>query len=429
MMDLGTLGGYFSYAFDINNQGQIVGHSTLTIGGTYYHAFRYSNGRMTDLGALEGGYSYAYAINEHGVAVGAAFTWGGGYHAVQYSDGRITDLGTLGGPQSSAFGINDDGIVVGRAQTGARGGYAERAFLFANGTMRDLGTLGGSTSEAYGINNRGQVVGRAQSPIGTHGFMYSHGTMKDLNDLIGPGSGWLLYEAAGINDTGQIVGYGRNPLGQGRAFLLTPLNFTVDCATPATNECGAASELVASVTHSAGYALTAVWHLNGTSVHTNLVPAGSGPTRTNVAYSAELSRGTHAIAIVVEDSQGNSASCSTTVRVVDRVPPLIASASATPNVLLRPNHRMQSVLVRATVAETCDTASWRIIAVTSNEPINGTSDGDTAPDWIITGEDSVDLRAERSAKGEGRIYSIVIQATEASGNASPTKTLTVSVPR
>jgi hypothetical protein len=58
-----------------------------------------------------------------------------------------------------------------------------------------------------------------------------------------------------------------------------------------------------------------------------------------------------------------------------------------------------------------------IISVSSNQPINGTGDGDTAPDWEITGPLTVDLRAER-AGNDDRKYTIVVEAIDASGNAS-----------
>jgi hypothetical protein len=55
-------------------------------------------------------------------------------------------------------------------------------------------------------------------------------------------------------------------------------------------------------------------------------------------------------------------------------------------------------------------------------------DGDTAPDWVITGDFTLDLRAERSGTGNGRTYAITVQAVDASGNHSE-KTVTVAVPK
>jgi hypothetical protein len=56
--------------------------------------------------------------------------------------------------------------------------------------------------------------------------------------------------------------------------------------------------------------------------------------------------------------------------------------------------------------------------VTSNEPINGTGDGDTSPDWIVLDDHHVLLRGERAGNGNGRIYTITITCTDSGGNSS-----------
>jgi hypothetical protein len=65
--------------------------------------------------------------------------------------------------------------------------------------------------------------------------------------------------------------------------------------------------------------------------------------------------------------------------------------------------------------------------VSSNEPVNEKRDGNTAPDWGITGDLSVSLRAERTGRGSGRIYTITVDCTDASGNTA-TETVVVIVP-
>ncbi len=47
--------------------------------------------------------------------------------------------------------------------------------------------------------------------------------MVDLNDLLPPGSGWLLTAANAINAAGQITGVGTSPKGELHAFLLNPV--------------------------------------------------------------------------------------------------------------------------------------------------------------------------------------------------------------
>ncbi len=209
-LDLGTLGGTYSYAEGINDSGWVVGYSATASG--YSHAFLYSGGAMTDLGTLGGTLSYAYGINDSGWVVGESTTASGADHAFLYSGGTMTDLGTLGGASSAARGINDSGQVVGYSNTAS--GYSH-AFLYSGGAMTDLGTLGGNYSYAYGINDSGQVVGYSTTASGYwHAFLYSGGTMTDLGTL-----GGTLSYAYGINDSGQVVGYSATASGYWHAFL------------------------------------------------------------------------------------------------------------------------------------------------------------------------------------------------------------------
>ena len=69
----------------------------------------------------------------------------------------------------------------------------------------------------------------------------------------------------------------------------------------------------------------------------------------------------------------------------------------------------------------------RIVGVSSNEPVDGADDGDTSPDWEITGPLSVNLRAERSGTGTGRIYTIQVEGRDAAGNTTQ-QTVSVRVP-
>ena len=66
-------------------------------------------------------------------------------------------------------------------------------------------------------------------------------------------------------------------------------------------------------------------------------------------------------------------------------------------------------------------------SIASDEPVNGTGEGDTEPDWTIARAHGVNLRAERAGSGDGRIYTITITARDAAGN-SVVATTTVSVP-
>lgn len=223
MINLGALdGGARSFAFDINDAGDVVGLSGTgaSLGNRQLsHAVLWSNGAIVDLGTLGGLDSSAHAVNGSLQIVGASLTNDGPLHAFVWS-GVMIDLGTLGGPSSTAWDVNDAGQIVGFAQNT---GSVRRAFLFENGVMHDLGALSGAqASEAYGINGAGHVVGTSWSPrLGPCAVLWQGGATSDLNQRIGDDSPWRLQVARGINAAGQIVGYGRLG-GETRAFLLTP---------------------------------------------------------------------------------------------------------------------------------------------------------------------------------------------------------------
>jgi probable HAF family extracellular repeat protein len=79
----------------------------------------------------------------------------------------------------------------------------------------------GRWSEARAINNRGDVVGWSEAPDGYyHAVVWREGVLYNLNDLVAPGSGWLLVVANDINNSGDIVGGGYID-DELHAFLLT----------------------------------------------------------------------------------------------------------------------------------------------------------------------------------------------------------------
>jgi uncharacterized delta-60 repeat protein len=111
-------------------------------------------------------------------------------------------------------------------------------------------------------------------------------------------------------------------------------------------------------------------------------------------------------------------------------PPVIAGATASPGSLWPPNHKMTDVLVSYTVTDDRDPAAAVrcSLTVSSNEPVNGTGDGDTAPDWQIVDSHHVRLRAERAGSGNGRIYTITITCQDTAGATSQERVM-VKVPK
>jgi hypothetical protein len=110
--------------------------------------------------------------------------------------------------------------------------------------------------------------------------------------------------------------------------------------------------------------------------------------------------------------------------ILDVIAPSILSVAPNPSELFPPNHKMVPVLVSVAASDNLDAApSCRITTVTSSEPPWKPEE----PDWLITGDLTVDLRAVRSGTGPGRTYPIEIGCTDASGNTATAST-TVLVP-
>jgi hypothetical protein len=107
--------------------------------------------------------------------------------------------------------------------------------------------------------------------------------------------------------------------------------------------------------------------------------------------------------------------------------PVISGLSASPSVLGPANHKMVDVTVSYGVTDNCDPAPACTLVVSSNEPVNGACDGDTAPDWQILDPHHVRLRAERSDCGNGRVYTLTASCRD-QGGATADGTTTVKVP-
>jgi hypothetical protein len=123
--------------------------------------------------------------------------------------------------------------------------------------------------------------------------------------------------------------------------------------------------------------------------------------------------------MIADDGFGGVRVDEVVIQVVDTTPPEIRSAIPTPAELWAPNHKMVPVTIAVDVHDICDaTPTCRIVSMSSSEPANGSGDGNTAVDWEVTGALTLNLRAERSGTGSGRVYTIIVECVDDSGNAS-----------
>jgi M6 family metalloprotease-like protein len=130
--------------------------------------------------------------------------------------------------------------------------------------------------------------------------------------------------------------------------------------------------------------------------------------------------GEHDITLTITDLAGLSDACTQPVEVIDANPPEL-TVTFNRDVLWPPNHRLVDITAYVTVEDNCDPApSFVLTSVSSNEPDNGVGDGNTTGDIqgveAGTPDTEFQLRSERAGGGDGRIYTVVYTATDASGN-------------
>jgi len=240
---------YASYAFSINDSGQIVGavQGGNNAGGGIAVVATVWNGltpSLLDTPPGCGAESQANGINNNGLIVGyvdcygylidPAVLWRGTTFTLLELDGTVYRAG-------GGVAVNDLGLIVGYAANEA--GFLEAA-AWPQGALTYLGILaGGNSSSATAVNSHGVIVGtsnynNSDQASETHAVLWSHAgaQLQDLNELISPelAAQLVLTQATGINDECSIVvnGYNQSKKEGPRligAFLLT-LNDPASCA-------------------------------------------------------------------------------------------------------------------------------------------------------------------------------------------------------
>ena len=251
ILDLGTLGGLYSSAYDVSDDGRVVvGYATNGVSQT--RAFRWVEGstggavgnlQMYDLGTLGGDESSAYALSSDGsVVVGEAQAVDGIYEAFRWTEGtgmiRVSEWLAANGVDTggmrliNARGISDDGNVV----VGQMGpdNYADRAFIarvdveHGSGLM-DVAEYTNSLLSGARVAQMGvdltflPMNGSHHRPLMAQGRVADDSCLWSVSDLAArDGSGMGLTEVGGCGALGDGVvaglGVGASTAWQGLAL-------------------------------------------------------------------------------------------------------------------------------------------------------------------------------------------------------------------
>jgi probable HAF family extracellular repeat protein len=179
----------------LNDRGSIVG--AVCEGCEFPSAFIYRNGTFEGLRGLPGYDAYAQAINNAGQVIGRAGDYHvGNYYGFLYSKGKVITF-FPDANHSTADAINEAGYVVGTFEDYA---YNVKTFIYQGGRTRVLPVppLTFPTS----INRWTHIVGSVGFAGVGRAFRLRAGVMEDLGALGDGESSW----ASAINDAGRVVG-------------------------------------------------------------------------------------------------------------------------------------------------------------------------------------------------------------------------------
>jgi len=143
----------------------------------------------------------------------------------------------------------------------------------------------------------------------------------------------------------------------------------------------------------------------------------------SVAVSGD---GVHSLSYSATDNVGNAEAAKTLVVRIDTTAPS-GKLRLSPSVLWPANHKLVRIRTQLFVAsDLSGPVSVSGPVVRSNEPQTGLDRKDVGPDWVVKGG-KLYLRAERSDRGKGRVYTVTYTLTDRAGNSSQVSD-TVTVP-
>jgi uncharacterized repeat protein (TIGR01451 family) len=147
----------------------------------------------------------------------------------------------------------------------------------------------------------------------------------------------------------------------------------------------------------------------------NLASGGSATFDIIVTAGSSGTSLTNTATISGNQSDPNGLNNSSTVTTTLNHDPVCTAVNGGPD-LWPPNHKLKLITLTGATDADGNPLVLTITGVTQDEPINGLGDGDTSPDATVgPASNKVNLRAERSGLGDGRVYRIAFTGSDGLG--------------
>ena len=411
--NLGTYSGVVPFVTGMNASGAVSGWAQTPTGD---RALRYTDaGGWALIPGLESTTSYAFGINDHGDVVGYAMLADHSVRAFRYTEGGSTEfIAPLdGGTYTAGYAISNTGEIAGYGDSGLR----TLAFRQSPGLLaQPIDALGGTFAGGCGINDNGQVAGFGLNSDGyTRGFRVdTDGTTAEIPGLNGPSS---ANNACAIDANGAVTGQAETADGLWHAFLYTggnPMDLDSFGSSGSIGLAISNGVVVGNYTLADGSSMHAFKYelATGTTDLNTLLPTASGWVLTTAA--AVNVKGAMA-------GQGTLNGANAAWKLSppsDTTPPTITALSVTPSAL-KPDHKMTPVAVSVSATDNVDPhPSCSITSIGATEAAAG--------DAVITGPLTASVLSSKDSQGNTRTYTITVTCTDASQNSS-TGNVTVAV--
>ena len=136
--------------------------------------------------------------------------------------------------------------------------------------------------------------------------------------------------------------------------------------------------------------------------------------------------GTDSFTYRANDGTTNSNVATVTLTLGGSGAPTLTASVAT-GTLWTPSHDLVNVGLTVSATNSCGTATTQIAVYSDEDDVSGDPD-DQSPDAKNIASGTLRLRAERRGAGDGRVYLIIVKATDGGSNTTR-KCLTVTVPK
>lgn len=409
------------FGFDINNRNQVLfrANTQQLIGRAFVLE---PDETLTEISSPEPAdrVTSTASINDLGQVTGSYFNPDSGTRSYTWSP----DLGFVPIPtpgyQSNGIEINNNGEIIGTYREGIPG--QSQVYSYNWNSTNGFTDLRNETqiTSPVAFNDQGMIAGYTLPPYSARTYQ-----LNGTETVIPFPSGVTDSRATSINSTGSVTGWYTAPNGLIVAYTWSPGQSPEDLTSTGfrntANDINDRGE-VAGTESSVNGIQPLFWDTEG-NVH--YLPTGD--------YTYGGANGINNEGVVVGYvHNGNLLQSDLAVWVPDNSdnePPSISLNQHVTSVW-PPNHSMRLAVSDIQATDNADQSPLVEISVQSNEPSNGKGDGITAEDFEVLQSENgiyeVYVRAERSGRGSGRVYTINITATDAAGNSS-SETLTVSV--